>query len=377
MRIDLSVMVWDPYNKRPYSELLDELTEAAQAAEEAKFGSIWLAEHHFQEEGFDISPNPVMLGAHVANHTKNLRISVGAVMLPLWNPIRAAEDIAILDQIAKGRVDVSIGRGITPRDVVNLNPNADRRDPEKSMAVWNECVDVLLGSWKDEAFSYEGQYYRYPQPNVKSRSHVWYEHNPARVTDDLDIIALSVLPKPFQHPHPPLYNVSETAEGFAYAAERDLGAITWFPNGSKLQRVLDAYHTTSAKFGRPVKPGERCGLMRPGFVATTAERVREVLTPAAENLAGSMGGHRGMVAFCDEGDPASGPVGDETWYDFLVQRDQFFAGTPDDVIKTLRAYRDKYKIEHFVMWLNPYGVPHQDLMNAIELYGRYIIPAVT
>ena len=107
MRVDLAIMLWDPGNRRPFRDLLLEAAEAAKLAEQAGFGGIWVSEHHFQSNGFDISPNPIMLASWLASQTSKIRVGVGAASLPLWNPVRAAEDAAMVDHMSNGRLDMA------------------------------------------------------------------------------------------------------------------------------------------------------------------------------------------------------------------------------------------------------------------------------
>jgi alkanesulfonate monooxygenase SsuD/methylene tetrahydromethanopterin reductase-like flavin-dependent oxidoreductase (luciferase family) len=377
MRIDMAMMMWDPGSKRPYRDLLKDAAEAAQAAEQAGFKGIWLSEHHFQSAGFDISPNPLMLAAHLAHHTSKIRVGVGAVSIPLWHPLRAAEDAAMVDHLSNGRLDMGFSRGISPIDIVNLNPAADRANAQQSFEVFQESVDAFIGAWSEEAFTFSGKHYQFPQPNLKLRPTPWYEDDPRRIGPNREVIALDVIPRPLQK-LPPLYNVSESVTGFEFTAERSLNPVTWFPNGSKLDKLLETYQEGMRKHhGVELKKGERCGLMRPGFVAKTAEKAKQVLSIPAANMASSMGsdvgGGRGLAAFCDVGEKEVLAQGDDA-YDFFREKNQFFSGSPEDVIEQLKTYEERYGISHFLCWLNPYGVEHKDFMDAISLYGERIIP---
>jgi alkanesulfonate monooxygenase SsuD/methylene tetrahydromethanopterin reductase-like flavin-dependent oxidoreductase (luciferase family) len=375
MRLDLSMMLWDPGNSRPYKQVLDEAVEAAQAAENAGFQGVWLSEHHFQDDGFDVSPNPVMLGTHIAHYTRTIRIGLGAVSLPLWHPLRVAEDVAMLDHISGGRVDLGLSRGISPRDIMNLNPAADRSKTEQSIEIWLEYVEVLLGAMREDAFTFKGKYIEVPYPNLKARELAWYKHDPRLTAPDMTIKAITVTPKPLQRPTPPLYNASEKPEGFAYAAERGMRPLTWYPTGTKLTAVLEGYRVAAERIhGRSFRLGEDCGLLRPSFVSHSADRVREILEPSCDNLASSMGALRGMSLFSDEGD--ADKRDGESWFDFLMDRSQLIAGTPREVIDRFQMFRERYGIEHFICWLNPYGVPHQEVLNAIKIYRDEIIPAL-
>ena len=109
--------------------LLDNLRQQTILAEELGFKAMWLGEHHFGPYAVGDIPNPILLGADLAARTSRIRIGQMANIAPWWHPIRLAEDIAILDNMTGGRVEVGFGRGIWPYEGPQFHPNADpRRD---------------------------------------------------------------------------------------------------------------------------------------------------------------------------------------------------------------------------------------------------------
>ena len=100
------------WTHKPYDKLLDETREITEYCDQNKWDSIWYTEHHFNHEGMESLTNPLMMGVDAAARTKNIRIGQACNVITFHNPIRMAEDIALLDQLSKGRVEVGIGRGI-------------------------------------------------------------------------------------------------------------------------------------------------------------------------------------------------------------------------------------------------------------------------
>ncbi|MDF2444743.1 MAG: hypothetical protein JWR01_2946, partial [Subtercola sp.] len=105
MRFDVSTVLANPGRKKLWSELLDDVRERAELADAYGFDGLWIGEHHFNAEGDDNLPNPVLLAADLAARTTRIRLGMGAVALPSWHPIRLAEDLAMLDHFSNGRVD--------------------------------------------------------------------------------------------------------------------------------------------------------------------------------------------------------------------------------------------------------------------------------
>ena len=95
----------------PHSQVLDNVREQVLLCEELGFDAVWLPEHHMNPEGFSNSPNPVLFAADLASRTNRITFGFACLTATLWHPIRLAEDVALLDQMTKGRVEVGFGRG--------------------------------------------------------------------------------------------------------------------------------------------------------------------------------------------------------------------------------------------------------------------------
>jgi hypothetical protein len=103
-----------------YGSAIAELREQAICADEYGWTSLMLAEHHFEVEGYQVTPNPLMLNVYLAQHTKRLRHGQMGLVLPNWNPLRLAEDIAMADHLTGGRLDIGLSRGYQTRSVGTL-----------------------------------------------------------------------------------------------------------------------------------------------------------------------------------------------------------------------------------------------------------------
>jgi alkanesulfonate monooxygenase SsuD/methylene tetrahydromethanopterin reductase-like flavin-dependent oxidoreductase (luciferase family) len=147
MRYSIFHALGDPGRLDRYHTAMDEAREFAVAAEQAGFWSVWYTEHHFGHEGQELTPNPVLMGVDIAARTNRIRIGQAAAIATFWHPLRLAEDLAMLDQLSGGRLEVGLGRGLYGREALNLNRLADPRDQEQNRALFDETVEILLKAW--------------------------------------------------------------------------------------------------------------------------------------------------------------------------------------------------------------------------------------
>ena len=139
------------------AEMLDNLRQQTVLAEELGFEAMWLGEHHFGPYGIGDLPNPILLGADLAARTSRIRIGQMANIAPWWHPIRLAEDLAILDNLTEGRIEVGFGRGIWPYEGPQFHANADPRKDAENRELFRETIEVVRKIWSDEYFSHQGE----------------------------------------------------------------------------------------------------------------------------------------------------------------------------------------------------------------------------
>ena len=103
-----------------------------------------------------------MMGVDAAARTKQIRIGQACNVITFHNPVRLAEDIALLDQLSGGRVDVGIGRGIYGREAINMNKEADLKDQAKNFRLFDESLTIMKKAWTEKFFSHKGEFYNLP-----------------------------------------------------------------------------------------------------------------------------------------------------------------------------------------------------------------------
>lgn len=361
----------------PFGPILERAVDEALLVEQGGFHTYWTGEHHFGGEGWDVDPNPLMLLADLANRTSRIRLGSAAIILPQWDPLRAAEDVALLDWLSDGRVDCGVGRGINSRELANLGPHhATRRDDARNQRLFLECVDIIRRAWTEDAFTYNGEFFRYPLPGVQDPAASWYPRDERWRSETGEYVAMSVQPKPKQQPHPPLYNMVDNPAGFAHCAELGIKPITLLRSRQALKAVFEAYQREATIVnGREMRLGEDCGLQRACFVAPTYEEARRLAEPGIEYFFGRyLAGIRSRQIFAEPGETLSAAELDKTWFDFLYDRGHLFVGSPAQVIELIEQFQEEVGLESLLTYFAFPNMAHSDLMGAIDLFCEEVVP---
>ena len=151
------------------------------------FDAIWLLEHHFSIYG--ILGDTLTLAAAISQRTKRIKIGTSEVLLPLQHPVRIAERAALVDMLSNGRLLLGLGRAYQPKEFAGFD-----MDPAESRERFNEGLEMLLGTFTQKNFSYEGKY--------------WSCND------------VTLFPKPVQQPHPPIYMAAVSPPSYQLAAEK-------------------------------------------------------------------------------------------------------------------------------------------------------------
>jgi alkanesulfonate monooxygenase SsuD/methylene tetrahydromethanopterin reductase-like flavin-dependent oxidoreductase (luciferase family) len=329
---------WPNPELRNWRELFEEGIEQIQYAEEMGFDFVLIAEHHFTNYG--MSPAPLMQALYIAERTQRIQIATAVLVLPIWQPLRLAEEVAVLDNLTNGRFICGIGRGYQPHEFARYGVI-----PEQSRSMFNEALDIILQAWTcDESFAHEGEHYRFPETVV------W--------------------PKPYQRPHPPLWVAGSSADTIRLAAERDMVPVTsgfFGPAGIRDATALLVQHR--AALGKPYH-GLDVGLQTMTLVADSDEEAWEVAHRAQwQNRAGRALGRSDVK----HGRVSASPYQDEPDEEGLRRR--LYYGRPDTVIERFREASDG-GATIISTWMMHGGMEHERIMKSIRLMGEHVIPAL-
>ena len=379
MRFGLFHIPHDLTGARDYGEIVAEMRELAVACDRGGFDVFWIAEHHFSIWGRELCPNPILLAADLAARTERLRLGLAAAIITFWHPLRLAEDVATLDHLAGGRLEVGVGRGNYGLEATNLNPAADPNDPPRNFGVFDETLRILKKALSEERFSHEGEHYRYPAPGF--RADMAHTVDDPRFADPGtgELVKIATLPRPRQKPHPPMWAVANSDLSIRHAAENDCGIVMWRPPNAMLKRRVDLYRETwRAAHGATGGFGPRTAVMRDTFVADGEDRAREIAGEAAMGAL-NFSNWRGPDIYLEPGeelDPARrAALEKELTYDFVRDRALFF-GSPDDVADRVLALRRETGIDQVSFKTGWPGLAHEHTLRCVERLRDEVIPRV-
>ena len=352
------------------SEFIDNLRQQTILAEELGFEAMWLGEHHFGPYGVGDLPNPILLGADLAARTSRIRIGQMANIAPWWHPIRLAEDLAMLDNMTGGRVEVGFGRGIWPYEGPQFHPNADPRKDRENRELFQETVDIVRKIWANEHFSHQGENYTFPVDDTVF-SHPKYPPDPAWKDGDR-VTKLRVTPRPFQEPHPPLWMTVSTDRSVTTAAELGLKACYWQPPPLRIRQRMELYAQVRGEMeDRPFALGEDQAVMRSTYVAASMEEARR---DAEEGIMSAFifnDPFRGRQVFTNPGEVLAPEV--QLDWDFLEPR-TLLVGSPENVVERVQELQEVCNLDYLLVEFTHMGMPLSKTLRNLETFAAKVMP---
>ena len=383
MRFDSNIY-YHEVEQYPADKLMQEWKETALLYDQTDFTGVWVGEHHFWYSGWPVAaPNPVQVCTFFAGLTERIRVGQTACILPDWNPIRLAEELAMLDNMTKGRLDVGIARGTDSTASIQFNVNANRRDRETNYALFSETLDILLKAWGDGPFSHEGRFYTYPVPGWKEKDPTIYAGDTSHFGPDGELIGLHVMPKPYQKPHPPIYQAADSTSSYTFAGTRGICTTTVGRTFDGVREAWNAYQAAASKaFGRNIPfartpDGKSLNVMRLTHVAETQEKAEKEARPGVNAFfraavgVNDRWGRRGSVA---EDEELTDDELNMDWFDFAQKKEITWIGSPDYVAEKIAKLQEELDCQHVTLWPNPGFVPFETVYHSLELFNERVIP---
>src|SRR5215470_11497618 len=359
-----------PHDQRSEWRCYKEALEQIELADRLGFDTVWAVEHHFLTEFAHCSAPEVFLTAAAAR-TRRIRIGHGVVLLPskFNHPIRVAERAAALDLISDGRLEFGTGRSSQYEQAGFEIDTALSRD------MWQESLELIPRMWTEDPFEHRGRF--------------------------VDVPARSIIPKPLQKPHPPIWMAATSPQSWEIAGRNGIGilGLTIFVSVPQLADRIRAYRRALAD-AKPVGKfvNDKVGAFTVVHVAETTEQaIQNGGTEAAINYLlyafRVLGGFadpsgRGMQREYAELEIRSTPYRDliakeypiivkmqrgECTFEDLDQEDMVIVGDVDHCLRKVERYQ-KAGLNHFIALMQADRIPHDKVMRSLELFATKIAP---
>ena len=328
-------------SQRSSQEIYSRGVEQAQAAETLGFRNVWLGEHHFSTYGY--LSRPTQFATHIAAKTKTLRVGTAVIVVPLHHPLVIAEEIATLDLLAGGRVDIGFGRGYQNYEFERFG-----LELEAAKNRWDEALDIILAAFKGKSFSYHGKHYKVPDTVV--------------------------FPQPMQTPHPPIWIVAQSPYALEAAVRRGFDVLTG--GFGVTTEHLTAFGKMFEDVVVKVKPAHkpRVGVQRAVYVAENDADARDAAEHALWNMRVTLS-LRNHYEQVENGKAIPVMPKSEPSIDDLIER-YLIIGSPETCIRQIKRLQAGMGISHFncSFWFG--DMDQKRVLRSMERFAKEVMPAL-
>jgi alkanesulfonate monooxygenase SsuD/methylene tetrahydromethanopterin reductase-like flavin-dependent oxidoreductase (luciferase family) len=344
----------------------DKATRIAQLMDRCGYDVFWLAEHHFQREGYECIPNILMLSVHLAHLTQRIKFGCGFNVVPMWHPLRLAEDFATADYLTGGRVLFGVGRGYHTREVEAFG--APMLDPNENRELFEEQVEIIFKAFNEQSFSHYGKHYTIP-PRVPYRGY--------------ELEEITLVPRPLRRPvdcWQPI--VSASPRGLDFMARNGIKGVIGggaASGGAASQTVL-AWQEALARHGREGELGSELVIGLTFHIADSEEEAIREATPFFEEwmkMFAPLGFVRGLS---DEqvravADPALARQTRLPTLREAVQSGAWIVGPPERIVERLLELQHIYPGLEELHVGQVVGTDERVILEQLERFSREVMPA--
>jgi alkanesulfonate monooxygenase SsuD/methylene tetrahydromethanopterin reductase-like flavin-dependent oxidoreductase (luciferase family) len=372
-------------NRERYQEAMDGMPDIIRAMDDLGVWGISSIEHHFHSEGYEVGPNIGVNTGYWAGLSKKLNIGSLGYVMSVDDPIRVAEETAVLDHITKGRCFVGFARGYQSRwtnvlgqKIGSVATLSDKSEADvRNREIFEEQVDIVMKAWTEGTFDYKSDLWEYPYPHdtgVKD----WFMGDvtrqlgaPGEMDDEGNLRKICVVPAPYTQPHPKVFIASNASlETVEYAGAR--GFIpTYFSSIGKCADFGPRYTEVANQNGHNFAPGQNQAIVRwPHIGETQAEGGQMAIDWSRdifENFYGPL--------FPDWTARAQG-ADDAKMLDLMTETGLFQFG---DVSSVRDTYVDQWKqlpAEYITLIYHYAQCPKDEMINQLKVFMEEVKPAL-
>ena len=327
-----------------YQETLEQI----EYADELGFDTAWLAELHFNRP-FSIMSSPLIVATALAQRTQRIRLGLAVALLALQHPLRLAEDAATVDLLSQGRLELGVGRGTIAIHFQGLGVPRD-----ESRERFEEALTIMEQAWTQDTFAHAGTYFQIPPT--------------------------SVVPKPFQKPHPPVRIAANSPETATFAGQRGYPIFVASPINPlpKLPSHLAGYHQAFQQAGH--QDTADTAVLFPLYVADTAAKIRQQVEPSIMHYFRTVSaqarlGERDQTASYAYLKEVRERMNAVTWE--MIDETMALYGRPDQCIAKIRNAHQQCGMSQIICWFNPGGlIPQAQVLESMRRFAEEVVPAV-
>jgi alkanesulfonate monooxygenase SsuD/methylene tetrahydromethanopterin reductase-like flavin-dependent oxidoreductase (luciferase family) len=337
-----------PAGGKTEQRLFKEQLDTLRAAEDMGFDAVWAPEHHFTEYGFCASP--MLTLAAMTSVTKRIRLGSGVVVLPFNDPVRIAEEGAMIDLMSDGRLELGVGRGFQPVEFKGFGI-----DQASSGEVFEEALEIIQRAWTADAVRFEGKHFTVP--------------------------AHAVRPRPLQKPHPPIWMAAVSEPSFEMAGRRGHNLLCSLVPGFKneeMPRFLDTYEN-ALRAAKHDASAREIGALCMVYCAETTAQARQdfgdpvlwyyrmlakyVAPPGAETPAPGYEDYARIRHFAHT-----------VRWDELLESGALICGNPDLCVAQIEKIRSRYGFTQLLCWTRLAGLEHRKVLASMDLFATRVLP---
>jgi alkanesulfonate monooxygenase SsuD/methylene tetrahydromethanopterin reductase-like flavin-dependent oxidoreductase (luciferase family) len=340
--VRFGIFDWIDRNQLPLPDLYEQRLQCLAYADEAGFYCYHLAEH--QATPLGMAPSPGVFLAAAIQHTRHIRLGPLVYLLPLYHPLRLVQEICMLDNMSRGRLEVGVGRGVSPYELAFYNVT-----PPEARAMFREALDILITGLAHGEVAYEGQYFSFKDV----RLHL----------------------EPYQRPYPPLWYPTDNTNSITWLAEQGLNTITHYPPMTTIRELFDLYkrvweqhNDTPGRLNAHV-PDPKYGIVRHVYVAETdAQALHEAKTAFAGFIANfnylrtAAGDTSGRAAYLAD-------------FDARLKEGLHIVGSPDTVRQRVQEHLRITGANYFVGSFFFGTLTGEQMLRSLRLFAEEVMPA--
>lgn len=323
-----------------YAREYEEFIEQCQAADELGFDTVFLAEHHFSRVG--ICPDPLMILTAVAQKTRRIRLGTGICIMPFHNPIRLAEQAALLDVLSRGRLELGVGRGSQPREFQGFNAS-----PSESRGRLKEGIELLARLLEGESVTFHGEFF--------------------------NCVEAEIFPKPIQSPRPPIWIAGTSPETYTFAGQRDFNIMAsgTFRGPSFYRDKMDNYFEAIRSWGGDPDTYPKT-IAHHIHVTDDPEAAWKQIEPAESWYLTYRSSVNAIEMSIEEKEHLKRNYGYNLSVREMIQNGGI-VGPSESVVADVRRLRDEFGINHLMIFMLR-GLSQKDTLRSLELFSKEVMP---